>query len=524
MTADKNPSKAYALNDSLKKLVEGTGLALIGQLLSYFFGLLVAVFIARTWTESDVGIFSLAYAVLSICMTISVLGMTDGVVRSIAHSRGKKEFNKIPDFIVTSVFLSFLISMILGLIIFISSNWISQTIFHETALILPLKIFAIALPFFALNMIIISIFRGFEQIKPMVLKVILASTLFLIFVAIIIFLNFSFIYVFYSYLASGIIVFIVLVIYTIRQSPSFVMPSLKLIISPAAKELIIFSIPLLGTTMIVMIVSWTDTLMLGGLKDAANVGFYHVGQPFSTFISFPLAALLIAFVPVFSGLYARGLLGEMKNNYLILTKWICLSTLPIFVIFFLFPELIISVVVGPNYLPSANVLRILSLAFITGNFAGPCGATLLVLGKTRFIMFSTLFTAILNVILNALLIPSYSFIGAAFASGIAFISTNVIKTWKMYSLSKIQPLSWNLIKPTLLSIIFIVPIYFLSKRFLPYNLWSIILLLVVFYGIYLLSVLLTKSLEADDLKMLLAIERKTGLKTTRIKNFLSRFL
>jgi O-antigen/teichoic acid export membrane protein len=524
MTDEKTPSETYALNDSLKKVVAGTGLALIGQLLSYFFGLLVAVLIARHWTESDVGVFSLAYAVLNICMTISFLGMTDGVVRSIAHSQGKNEQNKIPDFISTSIFFSLFISLILGLIVFLLSNVISVNIFHEINLILPLKIFAIALPFYTLGMIIISIFRGFGLIKPMVIRAVIASTLFLAFVGVVIYLNFSFIYVFYSYLVSGIIVFIILVIYSFKQSTDFKIPSIKLIVSPAAKELIIFSIPLLGTTMIVMIVSWTDTLMLGGLKDAANVGFYHVGQPFSTFISFPLAALLIAFVPVFSGLYAKGLINDMKKNYLILTKWICLSTLPIFIIFFLFPELIISAIVGPNYLPSANVLRILSLAFITGNFAGPCGATLLVLGKPRFIMFTTIFTAILNVVLNAILIPSYSFIGAAYASGTAFISTNVIKTWKMYSISKIQPLSWNLIKPTLFSIIFIIPIYFFGQRYLPYNLFSIDLLLIVFYSIYLISILLTKSLDEEDLKMLLAIERKTGLKIKRIKKFISRFL
>lgn len=525
MTTEKNSSNNNSINDSLQKLMKGTGIIIISILLSAIFIFARTILIARTWSEYYVGIFSVGLTVLNICMTISSLGMTEGVVRSIAHSKGKNEFDKIPNFIVTSVLLSFFVSVIAGLIAFVFSEFIAVNIFHEPSIILPLKLIAISIPFNVVSIKIVSIFRGFEQIKPMAyFKNILESLLFLLFILIIIALNLSFIYVFYAFLLTSVIITIILIIYSFKQSTSFSFFSIKSIFSPAGKELLIFSLPLLGTAVIGLIITWTDTIMIGTIKGASDVGFYHAVVPFAVFLFFPLNALLVTYVPVFSGLYGKGLINEMRSNYLILTKWITILTLPLFIIFFLFPEVPITVLLGHNYLPSANVLRVLSFAQIINNFVGPCGASLIVLGKTRFKMYTTISAASLNVILNLLLIPSYSYTGAAIASASTIIFINIVKTLKLYSISKIQPLSSNLIKPILFSLLFIIPIYFLSQNFITYNWWFLIFLFIILYIVFLLSVLFTKSLDRDDINMLIEVERKTGFKFKRLKKFLSKFI
>ena len=88
----------------------------------------------------------------------------------------------------------------------------------------------------------------------------------------------------------------------------------------------------------------------------------------------------------------------------------------------------------------------------------------------------------------------------------------------------IHPLSSNLIKPTLFSIVFVIPIYYFSQQFLPITWWTLIVLFIVFYLVYILSVLLTKSLDEDDLKMLSVIEQKTGIKTKFVKKLLKKFM
>ena len=60
------------------------------------------------------------------------------------------------------------------------------------------------------------------------------------------------------------------------------------LVNPVAKELLIFSLPLLGTVALQMLIVWTDTLMLGGIKGAFEAGQYSTAHPLAIFICAPL--------------------------------------------------------------------------------------------------------------------------------------------------------------------------------------------------------------------------------------------
>jgi len=526
MKEENNLSKSDQYKNSLNKIVTGTGFVSIGFLISYIFIFVSSILIARRWTESEIGVYSLAYSLFEIFMIICTLGLINGLVRSIAHARGKNEIKKIPIFILSSIFYSFITSVIISIILFFLSDYISNNIFNESALIFPLKILAITLPFVTLYIIFIAIFRGYEQIRPFVyFRQILGRGLILFFVIIIIFLNYSFNYIFYGHLLTGVTILILILFYTIKKGKLKFLKNydFKLISSSETKELLSFSLPLLIVDILDLVILWTSTLVLGILKTTAETGFYNVAKPFSAFIGFPMIALMITFIPVFSKLYSRGKLDEMRSNYLILTKWICLLTLPLFIIFFLYTEQLISIIIGPNYLPAANVLKILVFANILINFTGPNISTLIALGKSRFLMNVTIVSAILIISLNFLLIPTYGIIGAAIGTSLAIIFMALIKIFRVYSLTKIKPFGYKLIKPTIFSFIFIIPIYIFTNTIIN-NWWSLILLGFLLYVVYLISVILTKSFEEEDLLMLELIEQKTGFKTDKIKTFLKKLI
>ena len=524
MPSEEKTSKSHALNDSLQTIVKGTIFVLIALLISYVFGVIGGVLIARNWTEQELGIYSLTLSIFHISSIFSILGLNNGIVRSIAHSRGKKEYYKIADFVSTSVVYNVLASIIISIVLYFSAGFIANQIFNEPSLILPLRIFSFALPFYTVNSMIVAYFRGYDNVMPMIyFKYLLDACLLSIFIIAIVVLGYPFIYIFYAYAFTGVIVFIGLILYGVKKHVPWSKFSIKSIFSPAAKELMIFSLPLFATAIISLIMNWTGLLLLGTLRTTGDVGFYHVAAPFATFVGFPLGALIVTFVPIFSGLYGKGKLKEMRNNYKTVTKWIAVATFPVFILFFLFTELTITVIVGPNYLPSTNVLRVLCIAYIFSNFMGPCEGVLIAMGKSRFMMLSTLVAAILNIALCLILIPQYSYLGVAFGTGISIIVFNIIKTLKIYMDGKIKPLGWNLIKPTILSILIIFPIYYYSNKFLPHTWWSLIILVLILYGIFIFSVLFTRSIDKDDLKLLLAIERKTGWKIKFIKKIIRRF-
>ncbi len=511
-------------NNILKKVVTGTSLVFIGLIISMFLNFLARSLIARYWTESEFGIFSIAFSILTICTVISTLGLKQGLSRNIALRRGKKDYDKIRVYISSSIVIGSIVSITAGIIVFLLADFISFELFNSPELATPLRIISIGIPFFTMIEIIISIFRGFDQVKETVYyeHIIISFTLFSL-ILLAIFLDQSFINVFYALVASYVITLILLVSYSIKKIKSIKFIKIKKLFYPASKELVFFSIPLLGTAILHQIITWTDTLMLGGIKTSADVGLYNVSHLLAKVISFPLGAILIIFIPVFSVLYAQDRFKEMKLNFKIITKWLCSLTLPLFIFFFLFPEDIITFLFGAEYVFASFALRILSIGFILNNFSGPCGVTLVTIGRSRFVMFATLLTAILNIILNIILIPVYGIIGAAFASVFSLISINIIKNLKLYSLAGIHPISKNLVKPTSVFLILILTVYLFFGRNFKMTFTTLIFTLFAFYLIYLLIFILTKSIDKEDVNLINVLEDKSGRKMKKLKKFLNKF-
>lgn len=515
------------MNGSLVKVAKGTVIIFIGAIVGMLFAFAGRLMIARHWTTSDYGVFSLAFAILNICVIIGTLGLQNGVSRSIAYARGKNESEKIQGFVSASLWIALAGSLILCLILFFTSKTIAENIFHASALTTPLRIFSIAIPFFTLINVLTSVFLGFSRIQARVyFQDILRNVLFPLLLLGVILLNLSFNEVFYAYTISLAISCLLLMIYAFKYLPlsSSVRFTAKPAANPIAKELLVFSIPLLGVAMLEMTIAWADTLMLGYFQSSVEVGLYNVAYPLSQFISSPLGALLLVYMPLTSALYAKGLIPELRRNFSILTKWLCSLTLPLFLIFFLFPDTVLSFLFGTSYIFAANALRILSLGFIINNFLGPNGATLIAMGESKFIMWATLATAVLNVGLNISLIPPLGIAGAAIASVIAITSVNLIRCWKLYSLTKAQPLSKNIMKPTLASLGLIFLIYFVFHGLFTATPSTLVLLFVLYYAIYGSAILLTKSFDQEDITILLEIEKRTGVNATAIKKILQRFL
>jgi O-antigen/teichoic acid export membrane protein len=516
---------SQTLNDSLAKITKGTGIVFVGSLVSLLLGFIGRPLIVRCGTEADYGVYSLGLVILGICATIATLGLQVGASRSIAYARGKNDSEKVRKLIPASIQLSLIAGISLGIIVFFTSDIIAVKIFHDASLGLPLKIFALGIPISALINVFISIFQGFDDTKPTAyFQYILRSLLFPLLLLPVIFLKLRFTGVYYAYLASLVISSVVLMVYAVRRLPFPIGFRTRISANPAARGLLLFSLPLLGATMCALIISSADTLILGGLKGSAHVGLYNAARPLADIIPAPLAALGVIYLPVASGLYAQGSIPEMRRIFSVLTKWLVSATLPVFLISFLFPETVISFLFGASYTSAATALRILSLGVMISNFSGLSGLTLAAMGQVRFMMWVYLAVALLNVGLNLALIPALGIEGAAIAYAAAINVLPLTYCWKVYRLAKALPLSKNLLKPALASVALVFLFQFIFRNLVTVSWWMLPLLFILYYGIYGLAILLTKSFDEEDIAMLLAIEKRAGMNLSFVKKTLSRFL
>jgi O-antigen/teichoic acid export membrane protein len=513
------------LDRSLQNVAQGTLIVIISTGIALVLGFISRIFLARVFTQYDYGVYSLSIVIFSILESISLLGLGSGTTRYIAYHREKNDPLKVKQIILSSIQISLFTSIIISISLFLLSDLLSQ-IFNDSALAYPLKIVAIAIPFTVMTDIFVAISRGFNIVKEKVyFQDILKNAIITLSLFMVVLLKLSFEYAFYTFTFSSFLTFIIYLIYLKDKSHIAIRNEGKIISSnDLRKEILFFSLPILFIVIFQMILSWTDTIMLGVYTTLNDVGLYNAAVPLASFIGIPLSAMLLIYMPTASAQYARNLFKDLASNYAILTKWVFTTTLPLFLIFFIFPENVLNFFFGINYVPAGQALRILSFGYIISNLLGPNGTTLIAIGETRFLMYVSVFAAIINILLNMVLIPPLGIVGASLATAIALSIHCIIRHNKVRSKLKINPITKNLIKTTLITTILTVLISFFLIKYVQITFWMFPLLFISFYLIHFFVILFSKSIEPEEVTLFLEIEKKIGINLSPIKKILKKFL
>lgn len=100
--------------------------------------------------------------------SISILGLYKGVVKYIAQH--KKDTSQLSKILSTVFYLGFIATMLVSFIIYFKADYINDVIFkayYNYSYVL--KILALALPFYALNMLAFAIMNGFSKYKYLII-------------------------------------------------------------------------------------------------------------------------------------------------------------------------------------------------------------------------------------------------------------------------------------------------------------------------------------------------------------------
>jgi len=513
------------INKSLQKIAKGSVIALIGTIVGMLLGFVSRIIIVRSTSQSEYGLYSLALVLIGIFATISTLGLHEGLTRYIAYFRGKNEEGKIKNIISSSIKIAIIASISLAIFSFFTSDYISKIIFRVSDLSFPLKILSITIPFTVLINVFTAIFRGFDWVKPRIyFQNILRNFSLIIFLIIFVYLGLSFFGVIYAYFSSIVVTCLAFTTYYIKKLPINPKKKNSINFSPMGKKLLLFSLPLLVTGMLIMIMSWMDTLMLGYFKTPDVVGIYNAALPLATQILIVINSIAVLYIPIVSGLYGKNQMENLGRSYTISTKWCFIGTLPIFFVVFLFPEVMLNLFFGSRYIGAAIVLQILAFGFFLNPISGPNYHTLIAIGKTKTIMKIFLISGITNIILNVILIPRLGIVGAAIATSSSVAFANLMLSAKLFQFSKIHPLSRNYVKSISLSIAVIFLFYIVARNFMTVNIWVLILFFILFLFVYFLLLFITKSFDNEDILLLLEIEKKSGINLSLIKKILRSFI
>jgi len=516
-----SPKQVKTIDDThekaLKTMAKGTGIVLVGMFIGNFLNYLTRIIIARWLGPSEYGLYNLGLAILGFCTTISLLGLSDVVTRYISFYNAKKDLEKIKGVLYSAIQISLPISFIFSIFVFIFADKISN-MFHTSNLIPVLQTFSISIPFSILFLIFISSFRGFKATKYKVYSQDLLYPLSKIILTIyFIYFGYSLMGVTVSYVLSTIIATIFSFFYLSKTFHFFgtVKPKYN------RKEILFFSAPLLFSGILVIILGWTDTVMLGIFRTPEEVGIYQAALPTTTILMSIATSFGFIFLPIISELQSKQ--KDIENIYKSVVRWIFSINLPVFLVMLFFPTAVMKILFGKDFLEASVPLLILSFGYFAYTFIVPSYSILVAINKTKLNFLAILIGAISDLILNFILIPIYGITGAALATTISIILTAIPCLIFVYYYTKSQPFSLSLLKPFVSSLIPIV-IFFLIYKFFKLEYWSLFPLFLGFLIVYGLIFLILKGLNEEDLMILKSIEKKTGLEIKWIREFIKRFI
>ncbi|WP_299890753.1 O-antigen translocase [uncultured Lacinutrix sp.] len=151
----------YINNNVLVKVASLNSVSVIIKIIA---GFLTSKFIAIFVGAEGLALVGNLRNFVSSAQSFSILGLYNGVVKYIAQNKNNKaELSKT---ISTAYYLGFIATSIICVLVYYNAEVINDYIFHEyNDYAYVIKIFALVLPFYALNMMCFSIMNGFSKFK-----------------------------------------------------------------------------------------------------------------------------------------------------------------------------------------------------------------------------------------------------------------------------------------------------------------------------------------------------------------------
>ena len=201
-------------------------------------------------------------------------------------------------------------------------------------------------------------------------------------------------------------------------------PPLKFCFS-AGKQLLSKSYHYILSGMMVAIYGQTDKLMLKQMLDNTSVGYYTTATAICSMWTFVLTAIIDSAYPTIMRLHKDNYAAYEQKNRQLYAIVFYISTL---VSLFFLPagDLVVQILYGSQYSASAPVLKVITW-YTAFSFLGVArNAWIVCENKQKYLKYIYLSAVLLNIALNAIMIPIWGPTGAAIASLLTQISTSII--------------------------------------------------------------------------------------------------
>lgn len=380
-------------------MVKNSTVFFTAQLVSYLFIFLYNIYSARYLGPDNFGILTFGLSLISIFGIFTDLGLNTLMTREVARDKSKT-YRYLSNFIT--------IKGVLVSILFVITFLVINLLGYSGTTVYVILILMVSLVFTTLSGSFYSLFQAYEKLEYQSLTLLLGSSLTLVGFLLAIYYQLDVVAFAFVYLLAGLVNLMLVMLVAYR---SYVLP--KIMIEPEfwgnnIKIALGFGLIGIFTT----IYLWIDSSMLFFIQGNIATGLYGASYKFVYALLFIPIAINMAVFPVMSRFYrtSKDYLKVITERYF---KYMLTVALPMGVVVTLLAPQIILSLYGGEYTNSIVILRILIwgtvFTFLNAAFVQFFQST----NKELIVTKVTGIWMILNILLNIILIPQYSYIGAS---------------------------------------------------------------------------------------------------------------
>lgn len=426
---DSTSNSGDARDVTTRKQIRGSGLLLTGRCVSLVLNFATQVLIVRSLSKSDFGAWAYCLSLIALFQAFSSLGLQRAITRFLPIYHEQEDYGKMFGTILLVIISIIFTGMLFVTGVHLAPEAIALLMKDNSEVIKILLIMIFIVPAQAIDGILIGIFASFSKSRVIFYRrYILAPALKLLVVLALIYYESSVTFLAYGYVTVsiiGIVIFLYMLIRLLRHEGLTQHFNLKTVNIPA-KVIFAFTLPLLTTDIVQVVMHSSSALLLGFFQTAEEVALYRVIIPLAHINTMVLSSFGLLYTPMVARLFARDDYAAINDVYWQTAVWLAVLSFPIFALTFVSAKPLTLLLYGERYSDSWIYLQIMAGAYYFSVLLGFNSLTLTVLGKVRYVVIINSIALVINLTLNLLFIPKYGALGAAIGTGSSIVCHNIL--------------------------------------------------------------------------------------------------
>ncbi len=422
---------------------KGGGIAFLGRLFAWATRLALALLLAHTLEADGYGLYNLALTAATVVASLPSLGLDSALIRYVAVYAGRRDASRLRGSLEVGIGLPLLLSVAVGLILFLVAEPIAVGVMHDTRLTPLIQISALLVPGTVATRQLEGALMGLGRLGDAVIAeqfIQPASRAVMLVGLLAVGLTAG-----WAVAASALAALVataVMVLFLLRAAPQMRAAT------PLRETRLLanHSAPVYFSNIVTTFGGNLQTLFLGALSNATSVGVFAIANQVTMVGSMFHSSVVASSMPIFAELADRQDRDGLRRIYRTTSKWTFSLNLPLFFLVLAFPAALLAVF-GKGFESGVDALVILAWGNLINAATGTSGAILDMTGHTRVKFLNSAVSLALAIGLNLLLIPPLGMRGAALAAVGSITLVNVLRLFQVQLLVGVQPYDVSWLKP-----------------------------------------------------------------------------